>query len=138
MTITGGSALPTEDIERMVKEAEEHAEEDKKRREEMETRNVAEQTAYAIEKLLKENEDKVSEDTRKTVQEAIDEVKGSLDGDDTDAVRKALDHLNEVGMKIGEEVYQAAEAQAAEEELPSQDDVNAEEEVIDAEIVEED
>lgn len=135
MTITGGSALPKEDIERMVKEAEEHAEEDKKRREDMETRNVAEQTAYGIEKLLKENEDKVSEDTRKTVQTAIDEVKSALEGDDTDAVKKALDHLNEVGMKIGEEVYKAAEAQASEEDLPSQEDVNAEEEVIDAEIV---
>lgn len=135
MTITGGSALPKDDIERMVKEAEEHAEEDKKRREDMETRNVAEQTAYSIEKLLKENEDKVSEDTRKSVQTAIDEVKSSLEGDDTDSVKKALDHLNEVGMKIGEEVYKAAEAQAAEEELPSQEDVNAEEEVIDAEIV---
>ena len=136
MTITGGSALPKDDIERMVKEAEEHAEEDKKRREDLETRNLAEQTAYSIEKLLKENEDKVSEDTRKTVQEAIDEVKSALEGDDTDAVKKAFDHLNEVGMKIGEEVYQAAASEAAEEELPSQEDVNAEEEVIDAEIVE--
>ncbi len=136
MTITGGSALPKDDIERMVKEAEEHAEEDKKRREDLETRNLAEQTAYSIEKLLKENEDKVSEDTRKTVQEAIDEVKSALEGDDTDAVKKAFDHLNEVGMKIGEEVYQAAASEAAEEELPSQEDVNAEEEVIDPEIVE--
>ena len=136
MTITGGSALPKDDIERMVKEAEEHAEEDKKRREDLETRNLAEQTAYSIEKLLKENEDKVSEDTRKTVQEAIDEVKSALEGDDTDAVKKAFDHLNEVGMKIGEEVYQAAASEAAEDELPSQEDVNAEEEVIDAEIVE--
>ena len=136
MTITGGSALPKDDIERMVKEAEEHAEEDKKRREDLETRNLAEQTAYSIEKLLKENEDKVSEDTRKTVQEAIDEVKSALEGDDTDAVKKAFDHLNEVGMKIGEEVYQAAASEPAEEELPSQEDVNAEEEVIDAEIVE--
>ena len=136
MTITGGSALPKDDIERMVKEAEEHAEEDKKRREDLETRNLAEQTAYSIEKLLKENEDKVSEDTRKAVQEAIDEVKSALEGDDTDAVKKAFDHLNEVGMKIGEEVYQAAASEAAEEELPSQEDVNAEEEVIDAEIVE--
>ena len=136
MTITGGSALPKDDIERMVKEAEEHAEEDKKRREDLETRNLAEQTAYSIEKLLKENEDKVSEDTRKTVQEAIDEVKSALEGDDPDAVKKAFDHLNEVGMKIGEEVYQAAASEAAEEELPSQEDVNAEEEVIDAEIVE--
>ena len=119
MTITGGSALPKDDIERMVKEAEEHAEEDKKRREDLETRNLAEQTAYSIEKLLKENEDKVSEDTRKTVQEAIDEVKSALEGDDTDAVKKAFDHLNEVGMKIGEEVYQAAASEAAEEELPA-------------------
>lgn len=136
MTITGGSALPKEDIDRMVKEAEEHAEEDRKRREDQETRNLAEQTAYSIEKLLKDSEDKVSEDTRSTVQKAIDEVKSSLEGDDTDAVKKALEHLNEVGMKIGEEVYKAAEAAAAEEELPSQEDVNAEEEVIDAEIVE--
>lgn len=136
MTITGGSALPKEDIDRMVKEAEEHAEEDKKRREDQETHNLAEQTAYSIEKLLKDNEDKVSEDTRDTVQKAVDEVKAALEGGDTEAVKKALDHLNEVGMKIGEEVYQAAEAQAAEEELPSQEDVNAEEEVIDAEIVE--
>lgn len=136
MTITGGSALPKEDIDRMVKEAEEHAEEDKKRRDDQETHNLAEQTAYSIEKLLKDNEDKVSEDTRDTVQKAVDEVKAALEGEDTEAVKKALDHLNEVGMKIGEEVYQAAEAQAAEEELPSQEDVNAEEEVIDAEIVE--
>ncbi len=135
MTITGGSALPKEDIERMVKEAEEHAEEDKKRREDMETRNLAEQTAYSIEKLLKDNEDKVSEDTRSSVQSAIDDVKKALEGEDTDAVKKAFDHLNEVGMKIGEEVYQQAATEAAEEELPSQEDVNAEEEVIDAEIV---
>ncbi|WP_099332354.1 molecular chaperone DnaK [Actinomyces minihominis] len=135
MTITGGSALPKEDIERMVKEAEEHAEEDKKRREDLETRNLAEQTAYSIEKLLKDNEDKVSEDTRSSVQSAIDDVKKALEGEDTDAVKKAFDHLNEVGMKIGEEVYQQAAAEAAEEDLPSQEDVNAEEEVIDAEIV---
>ncbi len=137
MTITGGSALPKEDIDRMVREAEEHAEEDKVRREELETRNVAEQTVYSLEKLLKDNEDKLSADTTETVTKAIAEVKEALEGDDTDAVKKALDHLNEVGMKIGDEVYQA-EQQAQEEELPSQADVNAEEEVIDAEIVEED
>ncbi len=136
MTITGGSALPKEDIERMVREAEEHASEDKARREELETRNVAEQTVYSLEKMLKENDEKVSSDTKDTVQKAIDEVKAALEGEDADAVKKALDHLNEVGMKIGEEVYQA-EQQAQEEELPSQEDVNAEEEVIDAEIVEE-
>ena len=132
MTITGGSALPKEDIDRMVKEAEEHAAEDKKRREEMDTRNMAEQAVYSTEKLLKDNEDKISEDTRKSVQGAVDELKTALEGDDMSELEKALSHLNEVGMKIGEEVYAASQ----EEELPSQEDVNVEEEVIDAEIVE--
>lgn len=135
MTITGGSALPKEDIDRMVREAEDHAEEDKKRREEQDTRNLAEQTVYSLEKLLKDNEDKVSSDTKDTVQKAIDEVKEALEGEDADAVKKSLDHLNEVGMKIGEEVYQAAQQEAQEPDLPSQEDVNAEEEVIDVEIV---
>ena len=135
MTITGGSALPKEDIERMVKEAEEHAEEDKVRREEQETRNVAEQMVYSVEKLLKDNDDKLSSDTKDTVSKAVDEVKEALEGEDGDKVKKALDHLNEVGMKIGEEVYQAAEKSAEEPDLPSQEDVNAEEEVIDVEIV---
>lgn len=138
MTITGGSALPKDDIDRMVREAEEHAEEDKKRREDQETRNVAEQLAYSTEKLLKDNADKISEPTRETVQKAIDDVKAALEGEDSEAVKSALNHLNEVGMKIGEEVYQAAEKAAEEPDLPSQADVNAEEEVIDAEIVEDD
>lgn len=132
MTITGGSALPKDDIDRMVKEAEEHAAEDKKRREEMDMRNMAEQAVYSTEKLLKDNEDKISEDTRKSVQGAVDELKTALEGEDIESLEKALSHLNEVGMKIGEEVYAASQ----EEELPSQEDVNAEEEVIDAEIVE--
>ncbi|WRS30347.1 molecular chaperone DnaK [Actinomycetaceae bacterium MB13-C1-2] len=132
MTITGGSALPKEDIDRMVKEAEEHAAEDKKRREDLEARNLAESAVYQTEKLLKDNEDKISEDTRKSVQGAVDEVKTALEGEDTEAINKALGHLNEVGMKIGEEVYAASQ----QEDLPSQEDVNAEEDVIDAEIVE--
>lgn len=132
MTITGGSALPKEDIDRMVKEAEEHAAEDKKRREDLETRNLAESAVYQTEKLLKDNEEKISEDTRKSVQEAVDEVKTALEGEDSEAINKALGHLNEVGMKIGEEVYAASQ----QEDLPSQEDVNAEEDVIDAEIVE--
>ncbi len=136
MTITGGSALPKEDIERMVKEAEEHAEEDKARREELETRNLAESAVYQTEKLLKDNEDKISEDTRKEVQDAVDKVKEALEGEDADAIKTALDGLNEAGMKIGEEIYKAAQEEEA--ELPSQEDVNEEEEVIDVEIVDED
>lgn len=135
MTITGGSALPKDEIDRMVKEAEAHAEEDKKRREDQETKNVAEQTVYSLEKLLKDNEEKVSEGVRSEVQEAIDATKKALEADDVEDVKKQLENLNQVGLKIGEEVY-AAEQQAQEPDLPSQEDVNAEEEVIDAEIVE--
>ena len=134
MTITGGSALPTEEIDRMVREAEAHAGEDKKRREEQDLRNSAEQAVYSLEKLLKDNDEKVSEDTRKEVQADIDALKEALEGDDTDKVKKAFDTLNESGMKIGQEVYAAA--QNAEPDLPSQEDVNEEEEVVDAEIVE--
>ncbi|MFT0761637.1 molecular chaperone DnaK [Actinomyces sp. F1_1611] len=136
MTITGGSALPKDDIERMVREAEAHAEEDKARRAEQDTRNLAEQTVYSMEKLLKENDEKISEGTKTEVQAAVDETKKALEGEDIDAVKSALDKLNEVGMKIGQEVYAEAQASAAESDLPSQDDVNAEEEVIDAEIIE--
>lgn len=133
MTITGGSALPKDEIDRMVKEAEAHAAEDKQRREDQETRNVAEQTVYSMEKLLKDNAEKVSEATRTEVQDALDATKKALEGEDTAEVKKQLEALNEVGMKIGQEVYAAT---PQEEDLPSQEDVNAEEDVIDAEIVE--
>lgn len=136
MTITGGSALPKEEIDRMVKEAEAHADEDKARREEQDTRNLAEQTVYSMEKLLKDNDEKISEDTRKEVQAAVDAMKEALEGDDLSAVTDQLDKLNEAGMKIGQEVYAEAQEAAAEPDLPSQEDVNAEEEVIDAEIIE--
>ena len=118
----------------MVKEAEAHAAEDKARREDQEVRNGAEQAVYSLEKLLKDNEEKITEDTRQAVQAEIDATKSSLEGEDTEAVKKALEKLNEVGMKIGQEIY-AAEADQ-ESELPSQEDVNAEEDVIDAEIIE--
>ncbi|WP_026460204.1 molecular chaperone DnaK [Schaalia suimastitidis] len=132
VTITGGSALPKEDIERMVREAEEHAAEDKKRREDAETRNGAEQAAYSIEKLLKDNADKVSEDTRATVQADVDAVKEALKGDDIEAVKAAVAKLNESSMKVGQEVYQAQQAEEN-TQTPA-----AEDEVIDAEVVDED
>ncbi len=143
VTITGGSALPKEDIDRMVREAQEHEAEDKKRREETDTRNMAEQTVYSMEKLLKDNADKVSEGTREQVQRDIDAVKEALKGDDIASVRSALETLNESGMKIGQEVYSAqqatdaasatSEGQSSGGSTPSSDD-----DVIDAEIVDED
>lgn len=148
MTITGGSALPKEDIDRMVHEAEAHAEDDKKRREEADTRNLAEQTVYSMEKLLKDNADKISEGTRSEVQGDVDALKKALEGEDTDAVKAALDKLNESGMKVGQEVYSAqqaaeSEAPAGEGDAQSSDSEGAQsassdDDVIDAEIVDED
>lgn len=139
VTITGGSALPKEDIDRMVKEAEEHAAEDKKRREDADTRNQAEQVVYSIEKLLKDNGETVTEATRTAVQADVDAVKEALKGEDTEAVKSALEKLNASAMKIGEEVYAAQQAaEAAGAEAPASDAPAADDDVIDAEIVDED
>ena len=133
MTITGGSSLPKEDIERMVREAEEHAAEDKKRREDADTRNQAEQAVYSTEKLLKDEADKISEETRAAVQKDVDAVKEALKGDDIEAVKTAMATLSESGMKIGQEIYAKQQAdEAAAQSAPAQDDV------VDAEIVDED
>ena len=133
VTITGGSSLPKEDIDRMVREAEEHAAEDKKRREEADTRNQAEQAVYSTEKLLKDEADKISEATREAVQKDVDAVKEALKGDDIEAVKTAMATLSESGMKIGQEIYAKQQAdEAAASSAPAQDDV------VDAEIVDED
>ena len=133
VTITGGSSLPKEDIDRMVREAEEHAAEDKKRREEADTRNQAEQAVYATEKLLKDEADKISEETREAVQKDVDVVKEALKGDDIEAVKTAMATLSESGMKIGQEIYAKQQAdEAGAQSAPAQDDV------VDAEIVDED
>ena len=137
MTISGGSALPKEDIDRMVKEAEAHAEEDKKRREDAETRNSAEQQAYSIEKLLRDNKDKLSEAVHSEVSGAVDELKKALEGDDIEPVKTAQEKLNEVAQKIGEALYQHEQAEqqnqasaGASSEAPAEDD-----DIVDAEIV---
>ncbi|MGO1318236.1 MAG: Hsp70 family protein, partial [Cellulomonadaceae bacterium] len=144
MTITGGSALPKDEIDRMVKEAEAHAAEDKKRREEAETRNQAEALAYSTEKLLKDNEDKIPEDVKTEVSTAVSELKTALEGEDVDAVKAKQEHLSTVSQKIGEALYAAAESeQAAGDAAGAQDDATAaagagfasDEDVVDAEIV---
>ena len=133
VTITGGSSLPKEDIDRMVREAEEHAAEDKKRREDADTRNQAEQAVYSTEKLLKDEADKISEATRAAVQKDVDAVKEALKGDDIEAVKTTMAALSESGMKIGQEIYAKQQAdEAAAQSAPAQDDV------VDAEIVDED
>jgi len=130
MTITGGSSLSTEDIERMVKDAEEHAAEDKKRREEAETRNQAEQLAYSTEKLIKDNDDKLPEEVKSEVQADVDALKSALAADDIEAVKSAQEKLMTSQQKLGEAIYaaQPAEGEAAPEAST--------EDVVDAEVVE--
>jgi len=133
MTITGGSSLSEEDIERMVKDAEEHAAEDKLRREEAETRNQAEQLAYSTDKLIKENDEKLPEDVKTEVQADVDELKAALAGDDPDAVKAAQEKLSTSAQKLGEAIYANQPAEGEEEATPE-----AEEDVVDAEVVEDD
>jgi molecular chaperone DnaK len=131
MTITGGSSLPKDDIERMVREAEEHAAEDKKRREEQETRNSAEQLVYQTEKLIKDNDEKLPEDVKSSVQADVDALKTALAGDDFDAVKTGFDKLVESQSKLGEAIYAAAPAEGE-----AAADANGED-VVDAEVVDE-
>jgi len=132
MTITGGSSLSKEDIERMVKDAEEHAAEDKKRREEADTRNQGEQMAYQIEKLIKDNDQKLSEEVKTDVQADVDALKAALAGDDFDAVKSAIEKLTESQTKLGEAIYAAASQEAEAEAQPESD-----EDVVEAEVVDE-
>ncbi len=140
MTITGGSSLAKEDIERMVREAEEHAAEDKTRREAAEVRNQAETLAYSTDKLIKDNADKLPEDVKSEVQADVDALKSALAGEDDAAVKTAFDKLNESQQKLGQAIYASAQADAAApagdqaeatESTPASDD-----DVVDAEVVE--
>jgi len=143
MTITGGSAIPQEDIERMVREAEEHADEDKKRREAADKRNVAENMAYQTDKLIKDNDDKLPEDVKKEVQADVDELKEALKGDDDAAVEKALEKLQTSQTKLGEALYaqQPADGAAGADATGaagSADSASADDDVVDAEVIDED
>jgi molecular chaperone DnaK len=133
VTITGGGSLPKEDIERMVREAEEHAAEDKKRREEQEDRNTGEQLVYQTEKMIKDNDEKLPEDVKTEVQADVDALKAALAGDDIEAVKSALTKLTESQQKLGEAIYantsSEGEGEAAGEGASNED-------VVDAEVVE--
>jgi len=142
MTITGGTALGKDEIDRMVKEAEAHAEEDRKRHDEAETRNNADSLVFQTEKLLKEQADKVSAEDRTKIESALGELKTALAGDDIDAVRQKHEALLTASQEFAQRLYQAAQAQqsasgtsgegaASDTAQPSDD------EVADAEIVDE-
>ncbi|TWX35653.1 molecular chaperone DnaK [Frigoribacterium sp. ACAM 257] len=146
MVISGGSSLSKDDIERMVREAEENAAEDKARREANETRNNAEQLVYSIEKLIKENDDKLPDDVKSEVQADVDSLKTALAGDDDSAIKPAFDKLNESQSKLGQAIYSqsqgeqagaagAAGADGAPADGQAQGD---DEDIVDAEVVDDD
>ncbi|KZB85063.1 molecular chaperone DnaK [Amycolatopsis regifaucium] len=148
MTITGGSALPKDDIERMVKDAEAHAEEDKKRREEAETRNQAETLVYQTEKFVKDNEDKLPDELKGKVKTAIDEANEALKGTDSAKIRESIEKLNTASQELGTALYANAAGNAADGAAAGEGATGAAgagagsqakaDDVVDAEIVEED
>jgi molecular chaperone DnaK len=140
VTISGGSALPKDDIERMMADAEKYAEEDRKRREEAETRNRAESLAYTTEKFLAENADKVPADVRTEVESAIADLKKALEGTDTEAIRTASEKAAQVSQKMGTAIYAQSQASAAAgaEGAGASAGAASDEDVVEAEIVDED
>ena len=135
MTITGGTSLDKEDIDRMVADAEAHAEEDKKRREAAEKRNAAEASAYSVDKLLKDNDEKLPEEIKTEVQADVDALKKALEGTDNDEeVEAAFEKLQASQVKIGEHLY----AQGGAEGAPAGDAPAEDEDIVDAEVVDED
>jgi molecular chaperone DnaK len=140
MTITGGSALPRDDIERMMREAESHAEEARQRREAAEARNTADTLVYQTEKFLTDNAEKVPADVKGEVESAIADVKKSLEGDDAAAIRSATERLSTVSQKLGQAMYADAQSSGAAGAGAAGDSAGAAEDegVVDAEIVDED
>ncbi|MEK2477400.1 molecular chaperone DnaK [Streptomyces noursei] len=142
MTVTGGSSLPKDDIDRMVRDAEQYAEEDRRKREAAETRNQGEQLVYQTEKFLKDNEDKVPGDVKTEVASAVGELKEKLKGDNTAEIRTASEKVATVSQKLGQAMY--ADAQAAQSATADGTGTHgggqakAEDEVVDAEIVDDD
>ncbi|KIU01791.1 molecular chaperone DnaK [Frigoribacterium sp. MEB024] len=146
MVISGGSSLSKDDIERMVREAEENAAEDKARREANETRNSAEQLVYSIEKLIKENDEKLPADVKSEVQADVDSLKSALAGDDESAIKPAFDKLNESQQKLGQAIYSQSQADqagaagaAGPEGAPADGQAQGnDEDIVDAEVVDDD
>ena len=141
MTITGGSSLSKEDIDRMVKEGEEHAAEDKRRREAAEVRNGAEQLVYSVEKVIADNADKLDETVKSDVQADVDALKAALAGSDEDAVKAAADKLAQSQGRLGEAIYQSGAASAAAGESAgeqAEQGGDQGDDIVDAEVVEDD
>jgi len=130
ITVTGGSGLNKDDIEKMVKEAEKHAESDKKKKESIEVRNQADTLVHSTEKMLDEHKDKVDKATKEKIEKEVNALKEAVKTDDTEKIKKQLDSLNKVAMEIGQQMYQETDKQPKEEK-------KEDEKVVDAEFEEE-
>jgi len=142
MTITGGTALPKDDIDRMVREAEQYAEEDRRRREAAEAKNRAEQLVYQTEKSLKDYGDRISDEDRASVESALTNLKEKLAGDDAVAITSATEALQQASYKLAEAVYAQAQpgpgqAQAGTTTTADQGTTQGDGDVVDAEIIDE-
>ena len=137
ITIQDGSGLSKEEIDQMIKDAEKHADEDKKRREEQEVRNSAESMAYQTRKFASENEDKVSQDIRDRVEEAAKEVDEALKGSDIEAIKSAVEKLSTESQEMGKAIYEAQAAEGA-TAAEGSEAADADDNVVDAEVVDED
>ena len=139
MQITGGSALGKDDIDRMMREAEQHADEDRQRREEAEVRNQAESLVYQTEKFVKENDEKLPADVKESVNASLAEVQEALKGTDTAAIKSAMEKLATESQKLGAALYQQQGAEgAAPGAAPGAGPQDGADDVVDAEIVDED
>ena len=138
MTISGGSALNKDEIDRMMREAEQHAAEDKARREEVEVRNTAEGLVYQTEKFLADNADKIPADAKSNVDGPLDELKKAIEAGDIPAMRAATDKVAQASQTLGAAMYQQAQAEGGAEGAPMGDSTAADDDVVDAEIIDED
>ncbi|MEU3464150.1 molecular chaperone DnaK [Streptomyces sp. NPDC006733] len=142
MTVTGGSALPKDDIDRMMRESEQYAEEDHKRREAAETRNQAEQLVYQTEKFIADNTDKLPADVKEEVETTVADLKEALKGEDVAAIREATEKVAATSQKLGTALYANAQAEGAgaagPEDAAGAGQAHADDDVVDAEIVDED
>jgi molecular chaperone DnaK len=137
MTITGGSALPKDDIEQMIKDAESHADEDRKRREAIELRNQADTLVYQTDKSMKEHGDKLDPATKADIEQSLTELKEALQGEDTDAVRTKMEGLASKSQQLAQAIYQATSDQSGPGDDATAEADTADDEVIDAEVVDE-
>jgi molecular chaperone DnaK len=136
MTITGGTKLADDEIQRMMREAEQHADEDRQRREEAEVRNQADNVIYQTEKTLKEHGEKLDESDRKGIEDALNDAKEALKGSDVDRIRQTSDALMSSSQKFAEVLYQRAQTEQQEAGGASGASTSAgDEEVVDAEVV---